>query len=214
MKDKSSIIINEEHNGMTLREFFETHKLFFDNYRSNEYPLLVKLLDCNQDLSVQVHPTEEYTNQHRDAVTKNEAWYILDAKPNASIIYGHHAKTQEELVKLIKANDWSKLLNVVPVKPFDLFYVPSGTVHALKSGLLIYEIQQASDCTYRLYDYGREKTDPSRTLHVTEAIENIAVPFVTPTLNKNKGELLSTPFFSINLINNTSKHTYTYTNAR
>jgi mannose-6-phosphate isomerase len=105
MKDKSSIIINEEHQGISLREFFENHKMFFDNYEGSEYPLLVKLLDCNQDLSIQVHPTDQYADQHRDVVAKNEAWYVLDAKPNSSIVYGHHAKTKEELIKLVDENN-------------------------------------------------------------------------------------------------------------
>ncbi|MDR1235230.1 MAG: hypothetical protein LBJ97_04100 [Mycoplasmataceae bacterium] len=213
IKDKSSIITNEEHGGITLFEFYQDHRAFFDNHESEQYPLLVKLLDCQDDLSVQVHPTLEYASENHDVLSKTEAWYILDALPKSQIVYGHNAKTKNELKSLVEKGQWDKLLNYIDVKKHDLFYVPAGTLHALKKGLVVLEIQQSSDTTFRLYDYGRDKNDTTRKLTVNESLENIITPFVKPALETKDNELLTSPFFSIAKIENKGKCSYDFSYA-
>ncbi|MDR0674734.1 MAG: mannose-6-phosphate isomerase [Mycoplasmataceae bacterium] len=206
IEGKSSIILNEEHNNTTLFDFYQDHRAFFNYHESKHYPLLVKLLDCQEDLSIQVHPTIDYANSHKNVLPKSEAWYILDAKTNAQIVYGHKAQTKDELISLVHDKKWEKLLNFVSVRKQDLFYVPSGTVHALKKGLVILEIQQSSDTTFRLYDYERNQKD--RPLNIHESMENINVPFVQPKLEHENDELLTTPFFSIKEIKNDGTNSY------
>ncbi|GHU48624.1 hypothetical protein FACS1894218_6070 [Bacilli bacterium] len=115
---------------------------------------------------------------------------------------------------MIEKGAWNKLLKKIPVKKGDLFYVPSGTLHALKAGLLILEVQQASDTTFRLYDYDRNQTDSTRKLTVREAIDNIIVPFVKPKRINRDGETLTTPYFSIKMIRNTNVHHYSFPQAQ
>jgi mannose-6-phosphate isomerase len=163
---------------------------------------------------VQVHPIDKYAKAHPSVHTKNEAWYVLDAKPHASIIYGHNAKTKNELIALSKAGKWNKLLREIPVHSGELFYVPSGTLHALKAGLIILEVQQASDTTFRLYDYDRDKTDSNRKLTVKEAVDNIAIPFIKPKIRKTLDKLLTVPYFSMQLIKNSGVQQYSYPQAQ
>jgi mannose-6-phosphate isomerase len=115
-------------------------------------------------------------------------------------------------MNLVRDENWNQLLNSVNVHKHDLFYVPSGTLHALKKGLVILEIQQASDTTFRLYDYNRDQTQ--RPLTVDKSLENISVPFTKPITKQNEGELLTTPFFSIKEIKNTDIHLYDLSYAR
>jgi mannose-6-phosphate isomerase len=104
-------------------------------------------------------------------------------------------------------------LNYIDVKKHDLFYVPAGTLHALKKGLVVLEIQQSSDTTFRLYDYGRDKNDTTRKLTVNESLENIITPFVKPALETKDNELLTSPFFSIAKIENKGKCSYDFSYA-
>lgn len=136
------------------------------------------MLDAAQDLSVQVHPNDEYANAHENGeLGKTECWYIIDCQKDAEIIYGHHAKSKEELKAMIQLEKWDRLLRRVKVKPGDFFYVPSGTVHAIGKGILILETQQNSDTTYRLYDYDRKDAEGNlRELHLEKSIEVIDVP--------------------------------------
>jgi mannose-6-phosphate isomerase len=127
-------------------------------------------------------------------------------------VYGHHAKTFEELCTLVNEKKWDKLLNFVNVQKGDVFYVPSGTLHALKKGLVILEIQQSSQSTFRLYDYERDQHE--RTLDVQQSIENTIVPFVKPQLEQLDSELLTTPFFSISEIHNQGTKTYDFSYAQ
>ena len=116
---------------------------------------MTKILDANDWLSVQVHPDDAYGLEHEGELGKTECWYIIDAEEGAEIIYGHKAKTKEELASLIEAGDWDGLLSKTPVKKGDFFFVPSGTMHAIGPGILILETQQSSDTTYRVYDFDR-----------------------------------------------------------
>lgn len=107
-----------------------------------------------------MHPNDEYARINENGeLGKTECWYVIDCKEGAEIIYGHHAKTKDELVEMVEQEEWDKLLQRVKVKPGDFFFVPSGTVHAIGEGILILETQQNSDTTYRLYDYNRRDSE-------------------------------------------------------
>lgn len=172
LENKSSVVINQEAKEKTLFEFYKHHPDFF-NYHAGEYPTLTKIIDACQDLSIQVHPNDQYALARHHQLGKTECWYILDAKPNAEIVYGLKTTDNTELVSAIKNNNLEALMNVVPVKKGDLFFVPAGLVHAIKAGVLIYELQQSSDITYRLYDYNRLENGKLRELHIEDALKVI-----------------------------------------
>jgi len=144
--------------------------------RNGRFPLLVKLLDCNDDLSVQVHPGDDYERLPPGEQGKTEMWYVLEAKPGAKIIYGlKPGVDREALAEAIRAGRIMEMLQEVPVRAGDTFYIPSGTVHALCAGVLVAEIQQNSDTTYRLYDYDRLGLDGKpRELHIEDSLNVIA----------------------------------------
>ncbi|NLA57944.1 MAG: class I mannose-6-phosphate isomerase [Firmicutes bacterium] len=141
-----------------------------------KFPLLLKILDANDYLSVQVHPDDEYAADHESGDPgKWEAWYVIAAEPGAEIIYGlKPGATRESLRKAIADGTLAHCLNRVPVKPGDVFDVPAGTVHALGSGVMVAEIQQNSDTVYRLYDWDRvDAQGKSRPLHIKKALDVI-----------------------------------------
>ena len=141
-----------------------------------QFPILIKFLDAQQDLSVQVHPPESYAATHPGAHLKNEAWYVMQNDINARILKGLQPDTtREQFAKSIENGTCEQLLATLPVKPGDVHYLPSGTVHALGAGILAAEVQTPSDTTYRVYDFDR--VDPStgqkRKLHVEQALDCI-----------------------------------------
>lgn len=147
---------------------------FVDN--TKRFPLLVKLIDANDKLSIQVHPDDAYASLHESGDTgKTEAWYIVDAKPSAKIIYGIRGEYDRESFKAAAlSGELEDLLNYVEVKKGDLFFIPSGMVHAIGDGILIAEVQQSSDLTYRVYDYNRtDKSGMRRKLHLEKALDVI-----------------------------------------
>ena len=143
--------------------------------KNGRFPLLIKLLDCNDDLSVQVHPTDDYERLPLGELGKTEMWYVLDAKPGAKIIYGlKPGQSREQLAAAIAADSIMDTLQEVSVTAGDTFFIPAGTVHALCAGVLVAEIQQNSDTTYRLYDYNRPGLDGKpRALHVEDSLSVI-----------------------------------------
>jgi len=179
----SSIIKNGRFKGRTLQDLYEKDRELFNHLPSPRFPLLTKILDANDDLSVQVHPSDDYALTYEKDLGKTECWVVLEADPGSKIIYGHTATTKEELKSMIDHHEWKKLLVEKEVKPGDFIYVPSGTIHALGKGLLILETQQSSDTTYRVYDYDRkdDKGQP-RDLHIKQSIEVTNVPHedITP----------------------------------
>jgi len=170
-----NIIMNGEHEGKTLKQLWEENTGLFGVQTSDKFPLLTKILDANDELSVQVHPDDAYAkvNEHGE-LGKTECWYIIDCEDDAEIIYGHHAKDKDELVHMIQDGHWEQLFNTIKVKPGDFFYVPSGTVHAIGKGIRILETQQNSDTTYRIYDYDRKDSNgKKRALHIDKSIDVI-----------------------------------------
>lgn len=174
-----SIIGNGPFAGRGLDELWREHPELFGHPTEGVFPLLTKILDANMDLSVQVHPDDAYAKVHENGeLGKTECWYIIDCKEGAELVFGHHAKTKEELIRQIKEGDWDELLRRVSIKPGDFFYVPSGTIHALCEGTLVLETQQSSDTTYRVYDYDRRDADGNlRELHLEKAIKVTKVPY-------------------------------------
>ncbi len=136
-------------------------------------PILVKLIDANKDLSVQVHPNDDYALKYDGELGKTEMWYVLDAKPESKVIYGFNRNMNEKQVReAIEDANIEKYLNKVPVRKDDLFYIEAGMVHAIGAGCLIAEIQESSNLTYRIYDYDRvDKYGNTRQLHVDKALE-------------------------------------------
>lgn len=187
-------VINGSLAGKTLSELWAHHRELFGNISGDCFPLLTKILDASDDLSVQVHPDDEYALKHEGELGKTECWYILDADEDAELIFGHHAKTKEEFIKQIESNNWDQLLRKVPVKKGDFFHVPTGTIHALKKGTLVLETQQSSDTTYRLYDYDRLGDDGyPRPLHLKQSIDVAMIPHkeIKPELKQHKSDDLT-----------------------
>ena len=180
-----SVVKNGPYAGKTIGELWENHRELFGNLEGDVFPLLVKILDANADLSVQVHPDDEYAAKYENGeLGKTECWYIIDCKEDAEIVFGHTAKTKEELRQQIEAGNWDELLRRVPIKPGDFFFVPSGTIHALCEGTLVLETQQSSDTTYRVYDYDRiDQNGNKRELHIEKSIDVTTVPHRDPELN-------------------------------
>ena len=147
------------------------------NRNDDTFPLLVKLIDARDDLSIQVHPDDDYAREHENGSRgKTECWYVVDCWEDADIIIGHHAQSKEELKRMIAEKRWSDLLCVRPVKKGDFFYIPSGTVHAIRKGTILLEVQQSCDLTYRLYDYDRLQNGKPRELHLKKAEDVITCP--------------------------------------
>lgn len=201
-----SVVENGEYQGQKLDELWQNHKELFGNPTEPVFPLLIKILDAEDELSVQVHPDDAYGMKHEGELGKTECWYIIDAEPGAEIIYGHHAKTREELAEMIQEGRWDDLLKKVPVKKGDFFYVPSGTIHAIGKGIMILETQQSSDTTYRVYDYDRKDSNGNtRELHIQQSIDVTTVPAITPQIqmkevrkgNSSIVTYLETEFFNV-----------------
>ncbi|RAP30464.1 Mannose-6-phosphate isomerase [Brevibacillus laterosporus] len=193
-----SVVRNGPYKGKTIAELWNQHRALFGNLEGDVFPLLTKILDANNDLSVQVHPNDEYANNYENGeLGKTECWYVIDCKDDAEIIFGHTAQTKEQFSEMVERGEWNELLRRVKVKPGDFFYVPSGTIHALCSGVLILETQQSSDTTYRLYDYDRvDQNGQKRDLHIEKSIDVTTVPHgdfpVKPVTDKIPGVKITT----------------------
>lgn len=193
--------------GMKLSEVWEKHPEVFGNLSYDRFPLLTKIIDARDDLSIQVHPADDYAKEHENgSFGKTECWYIMEAPENATLVIGHNAKNKEELSDMIHQGRWKEFIREIPVKKGDFVQIDPGTVHAIKGGLLILETQQNSDITYRVYDYDRLSDGKPRELHVEKSIDVITVPAksvedsVKSALNlpKNKlNELYSCNYYKI-----------------
>ncbi|BAK93477.1 mannose-6-phosphate isomerase, class I [Tetragenococcus halophilus] len=201
-----SRVQNGPFKGQKLDQLWRDHQELFGKQEGDVFPLLVKILDAADDLSVQVHPDDNYALKHEGEFGKTECWYIIDAKPGAQIIYGHTAKTREELAQMIEAGRWDDLLHKVTVKKGDFFYVPSGTIHGIGKGIMILETQQSSDTTYRVYDYDRKDDQGNRReLHIGQSEDVTTVPARENTLNISENKqgsssvitYLQTEFFNV-----------------
>ncbi len=175
-KDGESIIFNGDFAGKTLSEFIKENGkdvLGKNCDKFDNFPILIKLIDAKENLSVQVHPDNEYALSVEGEYGKTEMWYIVDCDPGAELLYGFKSNIdKEEFERRIKDNTLLEVTNSVPVHKGNVFFIEAGTLHAIGKGILIAEIQQNSNTTYRIYDYGRVGADGKpRQLHVEKAVE-------------------------------------------
>lgn len=213
LKDNESVVANgplAENNLAELLEIYMGDLIGEKNYEhyGNDFPLLIKVIDANDRLSIQVHPDDELARQRDMVGGKSEMWYVMEAEKGAEIIDGFDEVVPKEMIAEYAASGHlEKKLHVEHPQNGDVYYLPAGRVHALGKGLLIAEIQQSSDCTYRLYDYNRpDKDGKLRELHVAEALDAIDYsvvkePRTAYEYRKNETvEIVNTPYFVTNLI--------------
>lgn len=172
----SSIVASGRFSGMTLAEIVQKHPEFLGAHpkQTGELPILLKLIDAKRDLSIQVHPNDDYAFTHENRqLGKSEMWYVLDVEPGAELIYGlQHSMDKTSLRQSIQDGSIKKYVQRILVQRDDVFYVEAGTIHAIGAGVLIAEIQENSDLTYRLYDYHRkDQNGKERELHIEKALD-------------------------------------------
>lgn len=185
-----SLVASGPYIGLTLAKVLKKHPKYLGNNNFNkkgQLPILIKFIDAKSDLSIQVHPSDEYAKEkEHNQLGKTEMWYVLDSKEGSTLTYGFHKDMSRDSVKkAIESNNIEKFLNKVKIHPNDLFLINAGTIHAINAGALIVEIQESSDLTYRVYDYDRrDKNGNKRELHVNKALD---------VLNYNKMDKPSQP---------------------
>lgn len=175
-KDGCSVVADGEYAGLTLPQYIEKAGkavLGTDCEKFEYFPILIKLIDAKQNLSVQVHPDNDYAMRVEGEYGKTEMWYVVDCEPGTGLLYGFkHEISKEEFRRRIEDNTLLEVTNRVEVHPGDVFFIEAGTLHAIGEGILIAEIQQNSNTTYRVYDYGRVGADGKpRQLHIEKAID-------------------------------------------
>ena len=175
-QDGMNTIFGGDFDGITMEEYIKINgEKVVSSIEQPFFPLLIKFIDAEDNLSVQVHPDDEYGLKNANSLGKTEMWYIIDAKPGAQLVYGlKDGVSNDEFAQAIKDGKVEEKLNYVNVKKGDVFFIPSGLVHAIGSGILLAEIQQNSNITYRVYDYNRiGKDGKPRELHVNDALNVI-----------------------------------------
>ena len=179
-----STVTEGEFAGETLGQLWENHGELFNKKTDGEYPLLVKILDAADDLSVQVHPDDQYAKEVEGApYGKTECWYVLGAEEGANLA------DKNEFEKMVEEGEWEQLFRYVKVQKGDFIYVPSGTIHAIGRGITILEVQQSSDITYRVYDYDRtDKDGNTRELHLDRAKDVTNIPHKDANLDFGTSE--------------------------
>ena len=171
-------IAGGRYDGRYLSQLWEEEPELFGNYPGSQFPLLIKIIDAKNDLSIQVHPDDAYASEHENgSLGKTECWYVLDCEPGTKIVIGHNAKDKKELEEMIRQGRWDEFIRVTDVKKGDFFQINPGCLHAIKGGTVILETQQNSDITYRVYDYDRLQDGKPRALHVQQSIDVIKAPF-------------------------------------
>lgn len=172
--DGPSYVANGTYKGKTLAEVLKAHpECLGTKVEDGKLPVLIKFIDAKKDLSVQVHPDDEYARKYEADNGKSEMWYVIDAEEKSHLIYGfQHEVTEKTLRKAIGSGTLDKHLQKVCVHQGDTFFVPAGTVHGIGKGILIAEIQESSNVTYRVYDYNRfDKNGKKRDLHFDKAVQ-------------------------------------------
>ncbi len=200
-KDGENVVLNGEHSGKTLSEVLALwgNKALGKNAAKFDYfPILIKLIDANDRLSVQVHPDDKYALSVEGEYGKTEMWYVVDCNEGAELIYGFNkAVDKSEFENRIKDNTLPEICNFVPVKKGDVFFIQSGTLHAIGSGIVIAEVQQNSNTTYRVSDYGRLGADGKpRELHIEKALDVTKLEVPTQPYG-NIGQITTTDFGNV-----------------
>lgn len=222
VKGDISVVANGMLKGNNLEEIIEVYmgelvgEENFERY-GLEFPLLIKYLDCNDKLSVQVHPDDALAEERHNSFGKTEAWYIADCKEGAAIYLGFKDLniTREEYIAAVSESRLESLLNRVEVKKGDVFFIPAGTVHALGAGIEVVEVQQTSDVTYRIYDWDRvDASGKGRELHTALAVDAIDFEADAEVLHKQysltkggESKVIECPYFTMNILDvDTVKH--------
>ena len=174
-KDGPSYVVNGEHKGKTLAEVLKMHPEYVGSHpeTKGDIPILIKFIDADKDLSLQVHPSDEYAKEHENGQQgKTEMWYVLDAKAKSRLVFGLNNDSNPEKIRTaIEKGTVMKYMQRVPVSKGNIFFVEPGTIHAIGEGCIIAEIQENSNLTYRLYDYDRvDAKGNKRELHVDKAL--------------------------------------------
>ena len=178
-KSGDCLIKGGRFGGMHLSEVWKEHREVFGINTAGEFPLLVKVIDSKEPLSIQVHPDNEYAgNNENGQFGKTECWYVMDCKKDSNLIVGHNANTFEEAKQMIDEGRWDDFLKKRKVKKGDFFQITPGTIHSIMGGAKIMEIQQSSDLTYRLYDYDRLCDGKKRELHIDKCLDVMRIPHV------------------------------------
>ena len=211
IEDSVSIVSNGFLKGNSIKELIEVYMgdivgdKIYDRF-GDEFPLLIKFIDANKDLSIQLHPDDNFAKKHHKAYGKTEMWYIIDVDKNSKIISGLKPNINKNiLLQSIKTNELDKKLNVIEVNKNDVFFIPPKHIHSIGEGVLLAEIQQTSDITYRIFDYGRKENGKTRELHLDLAIQNIdfndyKVGLIDYKLKGIKTQLVKCDYFTTNLL--------------
>ena len=170
--DGLSVVSSGEYKGSTLKELLELNPEYLGS-KSKDMPILIKFIDAAADLSIQVHPDDAYARAYEGDNGKTEFWYVLDAEEDAELIYGfEHPMDRDRLWEAIDEGRLENMVHHIPVHKGDVFFVHPGTVHAIGKGIVIVEVQESSNLTYRLYDYNRkDKNGKKRPLHFDKAVD-------------------------------------------
>ncbi|WP_026515984.1 type I phosphomannose isomerase catalytic subunit [Butyrivibrio sp. MC2021] len=211
-KDGSSIIADGEFAGKSLdnvRDEIGWEFLGTNCKDCSEFPILIKFIDAKRALSIQVHPDDEYANANENQPGKTEMWYVLDANEDSYLYQGFdHEITREEFEERIKSNTLTEVLNKVKVKKGDVLFIPPKTLHAIGEGIIIAEIQQNSNVTYRIYDYGRLGADGKpRQLHIKQSLDVTSLKRPEP-YTCTSGHLVSCDFFDVDHVIVTQDRAY------
>lgn len=203
--DGPSYVVNGSYAGKTLQEYIdlEGKKVLGNNCQKfEEFPILAKFIDAKDNLSIQVHPDNEYALKNEGQYGKTEMWYIMDCEEGAFLYYGFKKEvSKEEFKERIKTDTLLEVLNAVPVQKGDVLFIEAGTIHAIGKGIVIAEIQQNSNVTYRVYDFGRVGKDgKKRELHIDKAVE---VTNRVPISRKNTcyPHIASCDYFTVDCLN-------------
>ncbi len=223
--DGDNTVKNGEFSGQSFTELIKNNPQFLGEKgkKYNEFPLLIKFIDAKSDLSIQVHPDDDYARVHENSLGKTEAWYILDCSDDAELIYGFNKEiSKEEFENSIKDNSFLNHVNKVKVKKGDIFFIEAGTLHAIGGGILLAEVQQNCNTTYRVYDYGRLVDGKPRELHIEKALDvtNTLPPVRSAEAEGEKfvsgdaevQKLCSCEFFTMTSLNLSGKYEYNCTN--
>ena len=213
VKEDISIVVNGELKGQSLQELIKTYRAglvgenVYKNFGDN-FPLLIKFIDAKEALSIQVHPNDDLAKERHNSFGKTEMWYVMQADEKANLIVGFQKEvTSKEYIKHLENKTLLDILNVDEVENGDVYFIPTGRVHAIGAGVLLAEIQQTSDITYRIYDWDRPNPDGTfRDLHTEEAIDAIdysaqnSYKTVYSKEQNKASEIVSCPYFTTNVL--------------
>lgn len=196
-KDGKSTVNGGKYHGKTLEEVIREKDIGTLAKKYSRFPLLIKLIDARQNLSVQVHPDNRYALKNENDYGKTEAWYICDAEKGGGIYLGFNCDvTKEQIKTAIETNKIESLLNFIPVKKGETYLINAGTIHAIGAGVTICEIQQNSNVTYRVYDYGRKDAEgKARPLHIEKALDVLDLKKYIPKISNNESEIVNCKYF-------------------